>query len=63
MGSRMAFVSVTRLRIRSIWYSTPFFWHNFKSARQVIDSDGFLVGQLLTDRHMTFWTITVWESE
>ena len=59
----MAFVSVTRLRIRSMWYLAPFFWHNFKSARQVVHSAGFLGGQLLTDRHMTFWTLTVWDSE
>lgn len=59
----MVFVSVTRLRVKSVWYLLPFLWNNFKVTRQVVRSPGFFGGKLLVDRGRTFWTVTVWSSQ
>jgi len=55
--------SVTRLRVRSMWYLPPFLWRTFLSRRQIVHSSGFRGGRLLIDVGRTFWTLTVWESE
>jgi antibiotic biosynthesis monooxygenase len=60
---RMAFTSITRLRIRSWRFMPQFFWYALRSSRQAQRSVGFLGGALINDKHRTFWTITVWESE
>lgn len=57
------FVSVTRLRVRSVIYLLPFLWRTSFANRQVVRAPGFLGGSLLVDRHRTYWTLTVWESE
>ena len=59
----MALISITRLRIRSIFYLPQFFWGNELSARQLARASGFLGGRLLVDRHRAFWTMTAWEDE
>ena len=59
----MAFVSLTRLRIRSIWFLPSFALYTLRSLRQVRRSPGFLSGALLPDRSWTFWTLTAWESQ
>ncbi len=59
----MAFVSLTRLRIRSIRFLPLFGFHAMRSLRQVRGADGFLVGALLQDRSWAFWTMTVWDGE
>src|SRR5690349_16049880 len=59
----MALVSGTRLRIRSLFYLLQFFWGNELSARQLVNSPGFLGGKLLVDRNRTFWTVTAWRDE
>ena len=59
----MAFISVTRLRIRSVWFLPAFAVHAMRSLRQVRSSEGFREGKLLPDRKMTFWTMTAWDSE
>ncbi|WP_263383881.1 DUF3291 domain-containing protein [Granulicella arctica] len=59
----MAFVSLTRLRIRSIRFLPRFVVHTLASLRQVKKAPGFLVGALLPDRSWTFWTLTAWESQ
>src|ERR1700676_3764505 len=58
----MAFVSVTRLRLRSI-FLPRFVWLNEQVVRQIVKSPGFREGRLLVDAHLTLWTITVWDSE
>ena len=55
--------SVTRLRVRSIVFFPRFAWYAFLSWQQVIRAAGFQGGRLLVDRRLTFWTLTVWETE
>jgi heme-degrading monooxygenase HmoA len=59
----MAFISVTRLRIRSIFYLPQFVWHALKSERQAERSNGFLSGRVMRDKGNAFWTVTAWENE
>jgi hypothetical protein len=59
----MIFVSLTRLRIRSIRFVPLFAVYVFRSRRQVRRAPGFQSGALLTDRRRTFWTMTAWDSE
>jgi len=58
----MAFVSVTRLRIRSIRFMPHFGLLLLGTRRQVKAAPGFQRGSLLADRHLVFWTLTVWDS-
>lgn len=59
----MLFVSITRLRIRSVRF-LPFFWvYTLRSLRQVKRAPGFKGGALLADRDWTFWTMTTWDSQ
>jgi heme-degrading monooxygenase HmoA len=55
--------SVTRLRVRSLLFLPAFARYTFLSWRQVIRAEGFHGGRLLIDRRLTFWTLTVWETE
>lgn len=59
----MAFISVTRLRLRSFLYLPAFFWHAIPSMAQAKQAAGNL--QTVTRRQGTtvFWTLTVWEDE
>src|SRR5437016_2945001 len=59
----MVFVSVTRLRIRSVRFMPSFGLHAFRSRWQVRKAPGFVTGALLSDQCWTFWTMTVWESQ
>jgi heme-degrading monooxygenase HmoA len=58
----MAFVSVTRLRIRSLRFMPHFGLLLISTRRQVRVAPGFKRGSLLADRQLVFWTLTVWES-
>jgi hypothetical protein len=59
----MTFISLTRLRVRSIRFLPLFAFHTFRSLSQVRKAGGFQGGSLLTDRSWTFWTMTAWDSE
>lgn len=59
----MPFISVTRLRIRSIFYLPKFIWYTLKSQRQAERSQGFLNGRLMRDKGNAFWTVTAWKDE
>jgi hypothetical protein len=59
----MPFISLTRLRIRSIRFMPFFLLHSFRSIRQIKRAPGFQTGMLLPDKHWTFWTMTAWDSE
>jgi hypothetical protein len=56
----MAYISVTRLRVRSFIYLPQFLWDTFKSMRQVERSSGFLGGRVLVNAESVFWTMTAW---
>ena len=57
----MTFVSLTRLRLRSIRFLPIFALHALRSNRQVRKASGFQSGALLPDRSWTFWTMTAWD--
>lgn len=57
----MIFVSLTRLRIRSVIYMPLFAVYTLRSLRQVRKAPGFQGGKLLPDRDRTFWTMTAWD--
>lgn len=59
----MPFVSVTRLRIRSVWFMPWFTLHALSTQRQCKRANGFLGGSLLPDRRLTFWTMTLWQDQ
>jgi hypothetical protein len=59
----MPFVSVTRLRLRSILVLPAFVPHTTRSLRQVRGAPGFRGGSLLQDRAWAFWTLTAWDDE
>ena len=58
----MIFVSLTRLRVRSIRFMPAFALHALRTNNQVRKAPGFLDGALLPDRAWTFWTLTAWTS-
>lgn len=56
----MAFISVTRLRLRSIRFLPTFALHTWHSARQARRSHGYLGGYFSKSGGLTFWTVTSW---
>jgi len=58
----MPFLSLTRLRIRSLRLLPQFALHTLRSILQIRKTPGFLTGQLLVDRRFTFWTLTAWDT-
>ena len=59
----MAFVSVTRLRLRHWRFLPVFFWHTIPSFRQARQAKGNLSADVLNDRQWAFWTRSVWVDE
>jgi len=59
----MSFVSLTRLRIRSIRFLPFFGVYAVRSQRQVKKAQGFRSGKLLLDRRWTFWTMSAWDEK
>ncbi len=59
----MAFVSITRLRIRSVWFMPPFLLQTQRAIGQARSASGFIDGSLLRDRDRTFWTMTLWQQQ
>lgn len=59
----MPFVSVTRLRLRSLRFVLPFVWQSRRSARQAARSEGCLDVKLRKTRGLAFWTLTSWADE
>ncbi|MBW3625250.1 MAG: antibiotic biosynthesis monooxygenase [Armatimonadetes bacterium] len=59
----MAFISVTRLRLRSKRFLLVFLIDSLKSTRQARRAPGFLGGKLMGDGKSAFWTVTAWEDE
>lgn len=59
----MPFVSVTRLRLRSIWHLPRFIALTIPAQLQARRSPGFLAADYLRDHHLAFWTKTAWRDE
>ena len=59
----MPFISITRLRVRSIFTLPQFMLANEASVKQLKKINGFLAGKELVDKHLTFWTLTIWKDE
>ena len=59
----MAFVSVTRLRVRSLRYLPTVALHTWRSRRQLKGTPGFVGGYLASGPKLTLWTVTVWQDE
>ena len=59
----MPFISVTRLRIRSIRFLPEFALLTLRSRAQARRATGFRGGALLADRAWTFWTMTAWDGQ
>lgn len=57
----MLFISLTRLRIRSIRHLPAFVVHTMRSLGQIRQAPGFRGGALLADRRRTFWTVSAWD--
>ena len=58
----MAFVSVTRLQVRSLRYLPQFVYYTLRTKRQLRRSPGFAAGWLGNERVNGFWTATAWSS-
>lgn len=59
----MAFVSVTRLRPRSLRFLPAVAFHTWRSRSQVKRAEGFLGGYLASGPKLALWTVTVWADE
>lgn len=59
----MAFVSLTRLRIRKWWYLPSFFWHTIPSLNQAKKASGNISAVAVNDSNRVFWTMSVWTDE
>ena len=57
------FVSVTRLRLRSIRFLLPFAYRASQLRKQARGSPGCLGAQTRKTRGLAFWTLTLWDSE
>jgi hypothetical protein len=59
----MPFISVTRLRLRSVRFLPRFALHTMGAQAQIRGAHGYQDGALLQDRRWTFWTMTAWDSQ
>jgi hypothetical protein len=59
----MYFISATRLRVKSIFFLPSFFISNEASLKELKVTKGFIEGKELVDKKLTFWTLTLWESD
>lgn len=59
----MAFISVTRLRVRSWRYMPAFVVYAMRSASQAKNSPGNLDTQFRKTMGLTFWTFTAWKDK
>ncbi|PSN18804.1 hypothetical protein C7271_10635 [filamentous cyanobacterium CCP5] len=57
----MAFVSVTRLHLRSWIYLPQFILYSNRALRQAKEAPGNLSAQVQKTDGLAFWTLTVWK--
>lgn len=63
LNCTMPFISVTRLRVRSVFHLPKFMLANEATVKQLHKSNGFLGGKELIDKNLTFWTLTMWTDD
>lgn len=56
-------VSITRLRVRSIWFMPLFGLHAMRSGSQAAQADGIVDLSSRVEDPFTHWTRTVWKEE
>jgi hypothetical protein len=59
----MPVISITRLRVRSLFYLPAFLLAALRIGAQARNAPGNLAAKIFRDRRKTFWTSTSWESE
>lgn len=59
----MGFVSVTRLRLRSIRFLPAFAIQTTRAMQQVRTAEGFQDGAVMGDLRLAFWTLTLWDAQ
>ena len=59
----MNFVSVTRLRLRSVRFLPAFALRTVGTTRQIKRSPGFMDGYFATEGVSAFWTVTAWRGD
>ena len=59
----MPFVSITRLRVRTVRYLPNFVASSLRAAWQARTGPGNVAVSILADSHCAFWTRTVWNDE
>lgn len=59
----MAFVSLTRLRIRKRRFLVPFFFRTIPSLSQAKKAAGNISAVAVNDANRVFWTLSVWTDE
>jgi len=59
----VALVSVTRLRLRSIWFLLPFAFRASGSSRQALSTPGCQGLRTRKTFGLAFWTLTMWDDE
>jgi hypothetical protein len=59
----MPFVSITRLRVRSLRYLPGFIAYALRVAREAKSAPGNLAVSLLGELSLAFWTRTLWTGE
>ena len=59
----MPYLSMTRLKLKSVIYLLPFGIQNEQVIRQIRTSHGFLKGKELAALDLSMWTATLWDSQ
>jgi len=59
----MPFVSITRLRLKSIIYLFSFFRSNDASVKTLKNSKGLIHAKENPDKNLIFWTLSMWDNE
>ena len=59
----MIFISATRLRLKSLIYLPKFIISNELSVKRLKKTPGFFYRRELIEKNLTFWTLTMWNTE
>lgn len=59
----MPFVSITRLRVRSVRYLPAFIFYSIRSVRQASAAPGNVSAETFKDAGWVFWTRSVWRDD